>query len=266
MSNNSRLSFKIYGLQPKENTSLNAEVFVHKLDLLIKTLKETDQWVNGTEGSRYNIQNLRMGSVEVVLEEIPPDTLFQQEDSVIDSFQIFASKINRGSEILLDKSSKVIAKNIHDLCAGVGQSFSHAEFKIDGKKSSKIILDQSFQKRAEKTLHNLVPTVPMFKGTVYECYDGSLKEVDLRKPTPKARLILFVNKIELMCNCKSIPIQTLRDSLDKPVTVYAKATYNGVKRLPTRLDLTRIEILNNPKQLSEWQGKFDFSRDPEDIW
>ena len=267
MVKNKRLKYKIYGLQPENDHKVDLGVFVKKLGLIEKTLRKTDYCVNGHEGFDYLIQNLNSGSAEVVLEEIPKTPLIQPDNSPIEVFQNHVSNIGNGKGHTIEKSNKEVAELIKEICTGVKQSFSHAEFGIDGEESSTVLLDKSFQEKAKKTTDELRKTYPLFKGTVYESYDGYLKEVDLRNDIPKARLVLFVNKIDLKCNCKSIPITTLRNSLDKPVTVYAKAIYNGISRLPTLLDLTRIDILKQAKNLSDWQGKFELPyRDPNDIW
>lgn len=267
MVKNKRLNFKIYGLQPENDHKVNLGVFVKKLDLIEKTLRKTDYCVNGHEGFDYLIQNLNSGSAEVVLEEIPITPLLRPDNSPIEVFQNFVSNIGNGKGHTIEKSKIEVAELIKEICTGVKQSFSHAEFGIDGEESSKVLLDKSFQEKAKITTDELGKTFPLFKGTVFESYDGYLKEVDLRNDTRKARLVLFVNNIDLKCNCRFIPTPILRKSLDKPVTVYAKANYNGLSRLPTILDLTRIDILKQAKKLSDWQGKFELPyRDPNDIW
>ncbi len=267
MTNKYKLIYKLYGPQLANGHKVSPSVLGQKLVLLEKALKQTDKCLNGCESYSYHIKDLKVGSAEIVLEETPLHPLLPPDNSGIDTFQKLITEVSEGEIKSINSSGIGIIKLLKSLCKGVGKSFSHAEFGLEGKKFSKILIDKHFQKNVKLTSEKLENQLPNFIGTALESYDGELKEVDLRTNIPKAKLILFAARKELQCYCESIPIQTLRASLDKPVTVFAKATYEGDKRLPVRLDITNIEILKKPGKFSDWQGKFDLSYPgPEDIW
>ncbi len=257
MAKNKQIHFKMHGLKKDTDDLVSPSTFGKKLMLLEKALKQMDQNANGEKGYNYRIKDLKIGSVEIVLEEIPQHPLPPPKRSGIEEFHSFAAKVSKLDSASFDFSNKVMLETLKDLCIGIEKSFSHAEIGVEGENSTKIILDKTFQNKAKKTVEDMEKGLPLFRGTVYENRDGYLKEVDLRKDLRLAKLILFFNEIELQCHCKSIPIETLRASLNKAVTVSAKATYDGINRLPTILDLINIEILSEPKDLTEWQGKIE---------
>ena len=267
MENNKKLHYKIFGLHNNSNQMVGLTILGNKLILLEKALKQTDQLVNGENGHDYRIQDLKCGSVEVVVEEIPQKPLLRPEKSGLENLSRYATMIGNENGRSFNYSEKKIFNTLGKLSSGVGHSYSHAEFGIFGEKSTNIKIDTYFLRKVNKTLADMDVKLPLFKGTVYETHIGRLKEVDLRKKVPQAKLILFIKSIEIQCYCESIPIETLRESLNKAVSVVAKATYDGINRTPTSLDLASIEILRKPRNLSEWKGKFDIPYpDREDIW
>lgn len=257
MAKNKQIHFKMHGLKKDTDDLVSPGAFGSKLVQLEKTLKLMDESANGESGFNYGIKDLKIGSVEVVLEEFPYPPLLRPQRSGIEEFNNFAAKVSSGDSALFDISHKVMLENLKDLCKGVGKNFSYAELDIQGKNSTKIIIDETFQSKAKQTVVEIEKKLPLFKGITYETHIGHLKEVDLRNEIPKAKLILFVNRIELPCICKSISIKTLCDSLNKAVSVLAKAKYDGIYRLPKSLDLVSIEIFREPGKLSDWKGKFD---------
>lgn len=267
MTENKRMSFKMYGLQPHEDHKISPGVLGKKLILLEKALKQTDKLINGEAGNEYTIEDFKRGSLEVVIEEKSLLPLMKPSNSGIEYLHSYVTAISTNKVDTITKNEKPIVNLIRQLTSGIGKSFSHAEFFVDGNHQKTILVDKQFQENTTKTVRVLDNSFLYFKGIAYENYDGHLKEVDLRKPVPQAKLILFAASVELDLVCKSIPIDKLREALNKPVSVIVKSTYNGLKPLPIKMELVHIKIFKKPKKLSEFQGKLEIKTpDPEDIW
>lgn len=267
MGQRQQLYFKIYGPNLEYGyDKVNFEVLVKKFTLLEKALKDTSRLINGKEEFNYIVEELNIGSAELVLEEVPIDQTLFEIKSGVTTFLEYASNINEGREKVFNFSDINLVKTFKDLCKGTGQSFSYAEFG-DNSRIPTITINKPFLEKASLVYLGLNNKYPNYKGEAYESFYGTLKEVDLRKEIPRAKLILKGVNVEIACFCKAISITKLRDSLNKPVSVLARSTYNGVDRLPTRLDLTEITIIKNAKPLSSWRGKFEIPYpDDEDIW
>ncbi len=247
-----RLKFKMYCLQPGTGDKSKPSVINQKLTQLEKTLKKIDQWTNGYEGYDYPINKAKGNISEFIVEEIPRPTLVLPEYSGIDLFLSFTYKICTGKSIAITSRERRISKLLEKLFQGVGDSFSRAEFEIVGKKNSGIFVRKPLPQQIKETLRSMEILLPPLKGKIDESYDGILEQTNSKDDCPQVKLVLLNSYVDLICNCESIPVQTLKKSYDTIVTVFAKSTYDGVNRLPSQVDLTRIKIHKGQRNLNDF--------------
>lgn len=254
-----QVDFKLYGLVHEKSGAVRADVFASKLSKFINGLKASDKYINGKRTLNYLITNLEYGSAVARISEERISTEFAPEKSSISYYQDRLVDILDGKKINED-TPKTILKSMAELADGNTKKFSHGEISFVSESHNIIRIDDFFNKRADNAFQRLSDQDnkhKTFSGTALIEYRGIIKEVDLRGQIASAKLILSAGSSEIDCICNSVTIDNLREALNQRVVVSAKAYFNGMEKLPERLDIKKLRILKQNPDLTRWEKAFD---------
>lgn len=255
-----QIELKLFGLAHEGGGDVRAEVFVKKMDILLKGLRAADQQANGQKTLDYLIKDLRHSSAYARMSEFQYNIKRVANGSAVGTLQSVAISVKDGHGIPCD-THPALAKMIADIGNDCEKTFSHGEIGIAGEAATVVRIDRSFVKRADRAFRDFKATenvVNLFEGAAYGTFKGKLKVIDLRGTVTSAKLILTIGGIELDCTGNSVTVENLKEALDKEVMVSGLAHYNGKDRLPEHVDIKKIEIFGEaPHKLTKWSGAFD---------
>jgi hypothetical protein len=80
--------------------------------------------------------------------------------------------------------------------------------------------------------------------------------VDLRGALPEVKLILIAGGKELDSVFRDIDIEHIRGALNRRVRVEGIAFYDGRAGLPSCIEGTSINLINEPGDFTRWRGAF----------
>lgn len=265
-----QIELKLYGLAHEGGGDVRADVFVKKMDMLLKGLRAADQQNNGQKTLDYLITDLKHSSAHASMTEFQYNIERVPNASAVEAFHAVISSVKDGHGIPRG-TNPALAKIVAGIGNGTEKVFSHGEIGISGKLETVVRIDTGFDKRADRAYRDYKPSanvVSLFEGTSYSTFKGKLKVIDLRGTVTSAKLILSIGGIELQCTANSVTVQNLKDNLDQEAIITGFAHYNGKDRLPEHVEIKKIEPLGDrPQSLRKWNGAFDLEYpDAEDIW
>src|SRR5262249_48518769 len=94
-----------------------------------------------------------------------------------------------------------------------------------------------------------------FRGTSFDAFDGTLKEVDLRGSIWSGLLVLSGSDCEISCTMRGLTIGEVKRSLNVRVWAEGLAIYSEESGLPERLEISRMRPINMTGDLRRWRGK-----------
>ncbi|GLQ24489.1 hypothetical protein GCM10007853_23630 [Algimonas ampicilliniresistens] len=253
------IDFKLYGLRHEKDGAVRADVFAKKLADFVNGLKAADKHVNGKKAVNHLITNLEYGSALARISEEVYSRKVSFSASGIEYYQEIANDIATGGPIKPDTPIQVL-KSLAALGDGADKTFSHGEMQMPENNDNIVRFDTYFDKQAGVILDKFTKPAredAFYEGTSFGEFDGTIKEVDLRGKIHSAKLILSAGNVEIDCICNSVSVTNLRETLDRRVIVQAAASYDGTKRLPTRLDIKLITPVATDGDLLRWCGAFD---------
>ena len=262
-----KVDITFYGLDHEKNGAIRADVFAQKLTLLVNSLGAADKHINGRKSLNYLISYLGIGSAIAQIVEVEDEDEMNFKNphkrSSVKYLRSVAQNIQKGS--IPQDTPKQVIKPLTELSGGTEKNFSHGEIQFEDDAENAIRVDKSFGERAKQALASL--EYKLYAGTALGSFDGVLKEVDLRGKPTRAKLITSIGGKELNCTCNFVTVDNLREALDKRVIVSAVEHYDGTDRLPKRIDIKKIQILENEGTLERWKGAFDLPYpSKEDVW
>ena len=258
-----KIDITFYGLAHEKNGAVRADVFAQKLALFVNSLRAADEYINGGKSLNYLISDLGTGSATAQIVEVEVNSKKPYKRSSVKYLRSVAQNIQEDS--VPQDTPKQVIKPLTELSGGTEKNFSHGEIQFEDGAENAIRIDKFFGERAKQVLASLEYT--LYAGTTLGSFDGVLKEVDLRGKPARAKLITSIGGKELNCTCNFVTVDNLREALDKRVIVSALAHYDGTDRLPKRIDIKKIQILENEGTLERWKGAFDLPYpSKEDVW
>lgn len=267
------LTLTIHGLD-EYNQDVDGEVFARKLGAFVRGLAAADKAANGKRVFKFLLTDLSKNTATASLRE-----------------QVAVKGSRRGSglsyyvagvEAIYDNTPRAkdlpaaFVREVVALNKGVGHTFSFGEIKSN--ENFAIRVDEFLESRAEAILSSINHDEGLlsetdragFSGVAFVSLDGVLKAVDLRGVTQKAALVLTAGGKQIECVVNTLAVSKLRDALDRRVTVYGRAHYEGASGLPTRLDVRDVRIFpeRTDADLARWRGHFRIPADAseEDVW
>ena len=264
-----KIELKLYGL-PQEAGDVRGDVFVKKMDILLKSLRAADQHQNGQKTLEYLIKGMEYGSAYTRMSEFQYNTEKVPMVSAIEAVHSVIESVKDGKGIPSD-TPLALAKSVANLGKGCEKTFSHGEIGLVGRAETAVRLDVSFAKRANRAYREFIDdeSAPaLFEGVARGTFKGTLKVIDLRGTVTSAKLIVAVGGAELDCTCNSVTIENLKEALDQTVIVSGRVHYDGKQKLPEHIEIKKIEILGNEKpNLLKWSGAFKIPhKTSEDVW
>jgi len=256
------MTFSLHGLDTY-NQAVDGEIFARKFGTFMRGLGKSDSFANGGRRHIFLIRDLHTSSAVATVEErmskrgVPPQ-------SGIGYYLDGASSIYNDTPHARTLPLTIV-QDIATLPKGAGRTFSFAEIRgtpITPESAPTIIrIDEFLERRAKRVLQAAIAErtsrSATFDGTALSSFDGVLKAVDLRGVMQKAVLLLSAGGKPIECIVNTIEVTELGDALDRRVIVYGLAHYDRGSGLPTRLDVRRMEVLQEGATLSRWRGAFD---------
>ncbi|GFE97659.1 hypothetical protein [Gluconobacter sp. Gdi] len=251
-----KITLKIHGLEV-DNDLVRADVFVMKLRAVVDSLKRIDRLNNKKKRHQYIITDLQIGSALATIREKISTRSNKGSSSSIDSFSDIISSVYDGDSVSELNLPKQIFANLRRLTSGSSKAFSHAELTFPHGRIIRI--DEFLADRVRDVSaianDNIIVSPEYFLGTAYGTFEGVLQELDARGTLLRGKLILN-GGVELDCVLNRDEIPTLREQFNQRVSVDAAAHYDGRHPLPVRLEIRRINRLEEMGDLTKWKGAF----------
>ena len=251
---NKQLTITIHGLASMNN-KVSATIFQQKLGKLLRSLKEVDTTNNGKPSFNYVIADLRIGSAMIALEETvkvknPTTSSVEGLSNCLNSLE----NSDYSDALLYGKAVDEIAA----LTKGQGDKFSHAE--IEFEQGNIIRIDHFLESQAKAAIHRReadLAKLEFFIGSAHGSFDGALKEVDDRGKILKAILVLEAGGVEIECIFKHHSLDDIRSQIGKRAWIEGNAIYTGDSGLPARIDVSKLDLVNEENDISNWKESFD---------
>lgn len=239
---------------------VSASVFANKLRFLVRALRAADRAVNGKTVYDYTIAKLSSSAPTVVLTEREmPRKMPTAVSSGIGAFDQCVKAVVVGERELALRYGDSTVKNIERLAGGPKHSFGYAELWM--KTDDVIRVDPFLEEQARSVIKpqeiKRIAEQKWFRGAAHGSFNGTIEFVDLRGALPEIKLILSAGYKQIDCVCRAGDIETIRQTLHKPVRVYGRAIYDGKSGLPRRIEVADIVPNNGQPDFSKWAGKFE---------
>jgi hypothetical protein len=82
----------------------------------------------------------------------------------------------------------------------------------------------------------------------------------------RAKLVLTAGGLEIDCVMNKDRVPEARNSFDKRVVIEGAAHYDGVRQIPSRLDIKSLRVVGDESNLLRWRGVFKSDVDINDDW
>lgn len=253
----SDLQLTIYGLDIHGGQEVDAGVFANKLKKLVSGLKRLDRDYNVSGQHKFMIHNLVFESATVMLREKVMKTR-PTRVSPAQRFVEIGVAASSGEPFEPSNAADEYALNIYkSLSDGAGKSFSYGVVRT--KEVEPVRLDGLLKSRVERIIASAVEAAEnadpkYFRGVSFETYDGLLKVVDSRGLFPEAKLVLSAGGKEISCVVAQSDVEMLRKAFDRRVLVTGQAQHDGHSMLPSRIDVSSIDIVDQGINILEFRG------------
>ena len=137
-----KIELKLYGL-PQEAGDVRGDVFVKKMDILLKSLRAADQHQNGQKTLEYLIKGMEYGSAYTRMSEFQYNTEKVPMVSAIEAVHSVIESVKDGKGIPSD-TPLALAKSVANLGKGCEKTFSHGEIGLVGRAIIEASDDQPF--------------------------------------------------------------------------------------------------------------------------
>ena len=263
-----QVRLRVHGPDPATD-ELSASVFADKMLSLVRAFRAADKAVNGGKPIHdYMISRLVSSTPTAVLIERPlpryKDQFITGHSGIL-GFQSCVDAITSGErERALSYGD--CAKFVGRLTKGSHTRFRYAEVWTDS--DSVVRVDPFLSERVRAVVSDEAaiaapsaiieaPISDWFEGKAIGTFDGEVRAVDLRGSLPELKLILSAGGKQMDCVCRSVDIESIRDSLNRRVRLSGTAIYDGRSGLPRRLEVSSIETIATGVDISSWKGSFD---------
>lgn len=251
------LQLTIYGLEIHGGQEVDADVFANKLKKLVSGLKRLDRDYNTSGQHKFMIHNLVFESATVMLREKVMKTR-RTRVSPARRFAEIGVAASGGEPFEPRNAADEYALNVYkSLSDGSGKSFSYGVVRAD--KTEPVRLDALLKSRVERIISNAMEAADQaapkyFRGVSFETYDGLLKVVDSRGLFPEAKLVLSAGGKEISCVVAQSDVEMLRRAFDRRVLVAGQAQHDGHSMLPSRIDVSSIDVIDQSANILEFRG------------
>lgn len=257
------IRFRVHG--PDTATDeVSAGIFSRQLNRLFLALQAADRAVNGRKHHDYVIAKLSSSAPMALLRERPIPRyrgrvpLWQ---SGIEAFEDCADAVKVGAEDRAGKYAqcvKHISKFSED---GYSEIWTKDDtvFRVDSFliERAKEVMERPTDHSPSLLKHDQAPTRAWYKGTAEGSFDGTVKVADMRGALPQITLVLTAGGAEIECICRDDDKESIRVALDRRARVYGRAIYDGKRGLPRRIEVRKIEVLDQNRDFTRWKGAFE---------
>lgn len=257
------IRFRVHG--PDAATDeVSAGIFSRQLHRLFLALRAADRAANGKKLHDYVIHHLTSTTPTALLRERPLPRyrgMIPAWQSGIEAFEECANAIKEGSEERASKyqeCAKQISKFVE---SGYSEVWTGDEtvFRVDSfliERAKEVIRDTP-KAGVPLLTHDHTQTRAWYKGAAEGSFDGTVKLADLRGALPQITLVLTAGGAEIECICRANDIEAIRIALDRRARVYGRAIYDGKSGLPRRVEVRKIEVLDENRDFTRWKGAFE---------
>ncbi len=259
-----RVRLRIHGRQSTTNADapVEADVFARKLRNLVQGLRAADRASNGKLTHNYIIIDLAMGSAIAVLQAMPLPAYTTGDLTSRSSVLAFGDCVTAISEGRTEEARRYgkCPDAVSRLAKGAEDQFGYAELWVPEHRLIRV--DEFLTEQAEAVVkppsaHATFAGRQWFKGVSIGGFDGVVKRVDLRGALPQVKLMLTAGGKELDCICRDVPIEHIRESLDRRVRVRGRVFYDGQTGFPRRVEVAAIEPVKEAGDFTRWRGAFE---------
>jgi len=264
-SGSSDLRFTLYGLDHHGGSEVDASVFADKLKKLVSGLKRLDRDYNISGQHMFMINDLEFASATVVLREKVMKTRTVRK-SPTRRFAEIGAAASSSAQFTIENAADEYALGIYkSLSTGAGKSFSYGV--VSATESPPVRLDSLLKSRVESIISSALDAASeappkYFRGVALETYDGILKVVDIRGLFPEAKLVLSAGGKEISCVVAASDVEMLRNAFGRRALVTGQAQHDGHSMLPSRIDVSRIKVIQDSANILEFRGSLH-NADPD---
>lgn len=247
------------------NDEVDGEVFAEKFSAFMKGLASSDEAANGERRHKFVISDLRKNTATAAISERPIKSV-QGMQSGAEYYERSLEEIRQDSPAARLLPTSVV-KSIASVSKGASEKFEFGEVKIGEDKI--IRLDAFLFERAERVLADIKrkSASPFaYRGGAFSSFSGVLRAIDYQPTMKRGTIRLSAGDVPITCNIGKVPIEHIKEAIERPAVFYGLAHYDGISNLPTLFDIQFIELPNPGKGLARWGGKFSISQDDEERW
>lgn len=261
----SRVTFTIHGLDA-DNKLVRADVFLRKLNFLMRGLHIADKSANGSEAHEYIIQEMRVSSALVQVREKPKGRKIGANSS-IEAYSGALRAVYDG-QAQARKVPQGLVATFKGLSVGSDKKFQHAELDFDS--SNLIRIDDYLLRQSEKALSSRgsekMIGEKFFRGVAMGTFDGYLRVMDSRGQLLRATLVTTAGGKEIDCIVQKDRVDELAQHFEHRVRIEGLAHYDSESALPLRVDVKSIRPIKKDADLKRWKGAFVGSAAMREDW
>jgi hypothetical protein len=233
-----------------------ASVFKSKFSDLLGALKEADRAINAKAAHNYVVSHLKIGSAEFGLLERQGKAFKRIPHSSVVAVYDCANAIYR-SNFNAAKRFNGVAEKLQKLVSGVEESFEYMEFTdpdVGSITFDGVFKNQIDQFISEKAVQS--ETVSKhFRGEAFDSFDCEFLELDFRGRNSRGILVLTGTKVEIPCVFgATFSEESMKDHLKQRIWVIGNAIYDGNRAVPARIEVARMQKINQTGRPSDWKG------------
>jgi hypothetical protein len=262
----SKVTLTIHGLDA-DNKLVRADVFVRKLQALLKGLKIADQATNGTLAHQFIVEEMRVSSALVrVREKISGRK--RDAMSCVEAYSAAIKAVYDG-QASPQRVPPALVSTFKALSEGADKRFRHAE--IDFESDNIIRIDDYMLRQSQRALERDVKKVltertPFFRGIAIGTFDGVLRVIDSRGELLRATLVTTAGAKEIDCVVKKDRVEDFAQNFDHRVRIEGTAHYESDSALPVRVDVKTVRPIRPNADLRRWKGAFGGSAAMKEDW
>jgi hypothetical protein len=233
-----------------------ASVFKSKFADLLVALKEADRTVNAKAAHDYVVSHLKIGSAEFGLLERQGKSFKKIPHSSVVALFDCANAIYR-SNFGAARRFNGVAEKLKKLVSGVEETFDYMEFTYP--ETGSITFDGVFKNQIDQFIGEKNAEVQTgskhFRGEAFDSFDCEFLELDFRGRSSRGILLLTGTKVEVPCVFgATFSEDAMKDHLNQRIWVVGNAIYDGNRSVPARIEVGRMQKINQTGRPSDWKG------------
>ncbi len=261
-----KLTFTIHGLDA-DNKLVRADVFVSKLQLLLRGLHIADKAANGTLAHEFIVEEMQVSSALVRVREKPRGKK-RGAVSCVEAYSAALKAVYDGQAVARRVPADLVA-TFKGLSVGSDKKFLHGELDFDS--TNLIRIDDYLLRQSERALIAEAPPTKtdrdrFYRGVAMGTFDGFLRVMDSRGQLLRATLVTTAGSKEIDCIVQKDRVEEFAKNFEHRVRIEGTAHYDSESALPIRVDVKAIRPIKPNADLRRWRGAFSGAAAMREDW